>query len=432
MSGTGRPGSESGKETEPRGADHEHGGVCPVGEPRAEASDRAGEPDAAAPAAREEVDRADEERQQRGDESELDRPALDDAPAEEEVARRRLVELQSAVERADEPLNRAPELAEPLLVDLRVPEQRLGNVRRGRDRDRRRAAGDEDALLVEREREGEVEELLRPAGVPRLPAGLLGDAGDGGPNELGGGRTWPVCRQDQPWRHPAAERVEAEDGDGVGRERGLLGEARRAQSAVGAAVRRDEDEAVGGPHAGAAGPRQRRVGPRELDQRGGSGGVVDRARPGSVVVAVGHDHDRPGRCTLGDRDDVVQLHVAAARDRRREGVGSAGEAVRLELVAEPLRCAERPGEPGARSGYSSASSSARSAAASPSKVGGSAGRGSGCGRPTVNATSSSGSATSSQVPRTVRALIGCWIEARRGRKRRPAGAGDLCRAMAGL
>ena len=52
-----------------------------------------------------------------------------------------------------------------------------------------------------------------------------------------------------------------------------------------------------------------------------------------------------------------------------------------------------------------------------SNEGGSAGGGSGCGRPTVKAASRSGSATSSHVPRTMRALTGRSTEPLRGRAR---------------
>ena len=54
-----------------------------------------------------------EKRQQRRDQDELDRPAADDARAEVDVARRPLCELEALVERAEQVLRGAAELAEP-------------------------------------------------------------------------------------------------------------------------------------------------------------------------------------------------------------------------------------------------------------------------------------------------------------------------------
>ena len=75
--------------------------VAPEEQPAAQAAHRRRERDPPPPAAREQVDRADREGQQRGEQHELDRPAADEARADVDVARRTLLELEAGVERAD-------------------------------------------------------------------------------------------------------------------------------------------------------------------------------------------------------------------------------------------------------------------------------------------------------------------------------------------
>ena len=68
---------------------------------------------------REEIDRGDEERQQQGDEHDLDRPAPDDAVADPDGAARSLHGLEPLVERAEQLLRRAPHPRQPLRVQPR-------------------------------------------------------------------------------------------------------------------------------------------------------------------------------------------------------------------------------------------------------------------------------------------------------------------------
>ena len=96
------------------------------------------------------------------------------------------------------------------------------------------------------------------------------------------------------------------------------------------------------------GARRRRVGARELDQRGGARGVVVRARPGAGVVAVRHDDDRLLRAA---RPSTATRFTK--RTRPRPGI-VAGERAPCrtvipygcELVAEPAGGAVAPGVPG--------------------------------------------------------------------------------------
>ena len=83
--------------------------------------------ESSSPAAGEEVDRSDRERQERSQEHELHRPAADEARSDVDVARRTLRELEAGVERADQVLGRPAELAQP-----RGAERASANARDGR------------------------------------------------------------------------------------------------------------------------------------------------------------------------------------------------------------------------------------------------------------------------------------------------------------
>src|SRR5262249_53383418 len=121
---------------------------------------RASEPDALAPAEREEIDGGDEERDEQRDQHELDRPAARDPLVEPDVARGPLRELEAAVQRAERLLRRLAELRELTVVQAPggVPERRRRPAAGARQRDRRDPARDERALFVERERKAEVDQ----------------------------------------------------------------------------------------------------------------------------------------------------------------------------------------------------------------------------------------------------------------------------------
>ena len=150
-----RPGAGGGEEGEQAAA------PGPEAEAAAVAAQGRGDADPPAPAAGEEVDSCDEERKERGDEHDLDRPASDDAAAQIDVARRAGGQCDSLLEGVDDVLGRAPDLAEPRPVEPARPvaDPARRPVGGRRDRHRRDAARNERRLLVRAEREAEVDEL---------------------------------------------------------------------------------------------------------------------------------------------------------------------------------------------------------------------------------------------------------------------------------
>src|SRR5207244_8516411 len=77
------------------------------------ASERRCDADPAPAAAREQIDRRCEERQQRPDKDELDRPAAHDPAAEVDIARRARCEGDALLHRVDHVLRGTPDLLEP-------------------------------------------------------------------------------------------------------------------------------------------------------------------------------------------------------------------------------------------------------------------------------------------------------------------------------
>ena len=142
----------------------------------------------------------DQERQQRRQEHELDRPARQHARAEVDVAGGSRRELGTRVEPAQELLRRAPELGQPHAVEpLRLVGERARRpLAAGRQRQRRNALRQQRPLLVQREREAEVDELRKRARVLRAPARLLEHALGRGLDESRRGEARLVADQHQP------------------------------------------------------------------------------------------------------------------------------------------------------------------------------------------------------------------------------------------
>src|SRR5207247_9909695 len=170
---------EDGKETAAPGPEGEPAAVAPEGRRNA---------DAAPAAAREEVDGCREERQQGADEHELDRPAAHDPAADEDVAGGPRAERDPLLHRIQGVLGRSADLQEPPAVEAPrvVAEPAARPVGRGRDRQRRDAAGDERGVLVAAVREAEVDQLANRAVVTRLGADLGWEACPAGPDEAWG------------------------------------------------------------------------------------------------------------------------------------------------------------------------------------------------------------------------------------------------------
>ena len=282
----------------PRAEDAEQGEEKADPDPEDEsapvAAERRRDPDAPSPAACEQVDRRREEGQEHRDQHDLDRPAADDALSEVDVARRALGERDALLHRVESVLRRAADLLQPPYVQrsrgVAGPARRP--VAPGRDRHRRDAARDERRLLVEAEREAEIDELAQRSRPARLGAGLLNQHGACGLDESGLGRTRGVTADLEPGRPVARDGIEVHHRGDVRRLGRVRGELRRPDPAVDAAVRRQEDEGIRERQPRGAGGR--RVRARKLEQRRRSRGVVVRARAGAGarVVAVGHDDDR--------------------------------------------------------------------------------------------------------------------------------------------
>ncbi len=337
-----RPGPEQAKTRE------NDAGEEPEPETAAQRPGRRRDRDAVAAAEGVEIDDGDRERHEQRDQEELDRPAAHDPAAEPDVAARARGEGETEVERSEQLLGCGAELSEPGAIEVSrdVAEGLAWAVAPGRERDRRDVGGDERPLFVEREREGEIDQLSEEADVVRPAARLLGDAGDGGGDERRVRRTGRVAGDldGRPCR--AGDGVEVDDRDDVLSIRRVRDEVGGAESTVGAAVGREEDDR--------ACRRDRRrgclgVGASELDQRRGAARVVVGAGPAAEVVAVSHDDDHlGGRLSGRDRDDVLEPHLAEARDALHPRGRARPQPVHLgrQLVEEPARGADRPGAPG--------------------------------------------------------------------------------------
>jgi hypothetical protein len=146
-----------------------------------------------------------------------------------------------------------------------VAERRRRTVARRGQRDRRDAAGDERALLVEGEREAEVGELPEGGRSPRPGAGLLGDPGGGSLDERRRGRASLVASELDAWRIMPA--IESRLTTPTIFPWWCSANRAGTEPAEGAAVRGEEEQRVGGDDC--ATPREAPVRPRELDQRRG-------------------------------------------------------------------------------------------------------------------------------------------------------------------
>ena len=187
-------------------------------------------------------------------------------------------------------------------------------------------------------------------------------------------------------------------------ERRRRGELLGAVAAVRTAVGREEDERVlrRRPPGDRAEPA---VAARQLDQRGGSRGVVVRTRPDTAVVAVRENQDCV-RCGTGDDgDEVAQTDAAEPGNRLVPRVLGCGEAVEGELSPSPRRLHRRRRPSRAHGRDSRGPAPSRAPSPRPRRTtGGSAGAGNGPGRPIVSASSSSGPSRSRAAAADERAV----------------------------
>ena len=299
------------------GADpHEDAAECPHAEPRALRAQGGPERKRTPPPANDQIDDSERERDDAQYQRQTCGPTTRSTIGEEEAVGRAKRSPDARVERADQRLGRATELTEPLGCGCRAGDGRRGRPVR-RERDRRQSGGEETALLVERERHSEVDELRRNGRKRRADADLLRDAGRRCPNEGASGRHGPIARDRKPGS-TATEVVEDDDRDRVARQ----GRGRREPGCAGttecACVRRHEDEGV----------LRKRVGPellrrepsRDLDERRRTGGVLAERLFRSCVVAMSNEDDRLLRTSRYDRDDVAKLDRAEVGERLRPDV----------------------------------------------------------------------------------------------------------------
>ena len=321
---------------------------------------------------REEVDDADDERDQQRGEHQLDRPAAHDAVAGPDVARRPLRELEALVERAQQLLGSPAHRREPhRRRGGRAVGERVGRPLAGRrQRDRRDAARDERPLLVEGEREGEVDELGAEGGTARAPAGLLEHALRGRLDERRRRRARRVAGDHDPRRAGAGDRGQVDRRDDV--ERQVPGEPRCAEAAERAAVGREKDDRVRGAHPLGRGCIRLGIAACELDERRRPRGVVVRSRADSDVVPVRHHDDRVGRLAARDGPDVLEPHASEPGNPRRPRVRGNRKAVRPHLRRGTTAATQRAGGARRRSAFVAKSSRARVSPARRSSAAGAA------------------------------------------------------------
>ena len=227
------------------GDEDESTGVAPEVEPAAEAprGGREREGRAAPHKGRDRSCRSG--REQRRREHELDRPPADDPGAEIDIARRALRQLEAGV--ADQVLRRpagsASRSASNAVSSNGVASAWAARRKRGQGQGRD-AAGDERALLTERERKPRWSSWRRAdeCAAPGRPARARGSP----PSARAAPVLGRVAGDQQPRPAEACDRVEADHGERVLAVARALCEPGRAERAEGAAVGGDEDERVRG------------------------------------------------------------------------------------------------------------------------------------------------------------------------------------------
>ncbi len=212
---------------------------------------------------RPEVDRRHEHGQEGDDEEELDREPAQHAAAEVHEGLGAARHLGGGVDREDERLSGASDLAEALGREGRavVPGWH-GPARCRGQRDGGDALSQQRRLVVEADREAEIEELDERVLVAGRLLALGEEAGVRRRDECAGRATAVLAGELEPGSTRSGDRVEVDDREHVLAKGGVLGQVRRSDVAPGAAVRRDEDDGVP--------DREGRELPRELDERGGA------------------------------------------------------------------------------------------------------------------------------------------------------------------
>ena len=355
--------------------------------------------------------------------------------SEVEVARRRLREPEPRVERAEEGLGGAAELVER--VDGRGRRRAARPCRRtpcGGSRrwpvsvTRRDAAADERRLLAEPDREPELERAARSA------PGRSGSSPVSSSTRTAAVRTSvaagergssPAITRRAPAGDASASRLTTASARLADRATIARTALRRALRARRRRWRRTRACARAGP-APARRPRRRTpcasstsaAVPEALSFAPGPPPVVSRCAMTTIAS---------GRAARDDGRDVPKLDVAEPRHVLAPGVRASSGSRRAPAAARtrpprPPRRTSRACGRGSRAPVPPRApppTRRRRAAGAPAAA-------APAGRPTVNAASRSGRATSSSVPRTLRALIGRSRLPRRGGRRGGPGRGWRC------
>ena len=274
-------------------------------EPGSECPDRRRERKPPTPASHDEVDDAERERHHGEDEREPGRPPARGAVGEEQAVGCPKRAADASIERAHERLRGTSELSEALAARGSRHRLRSGSVVMVSGGE---AAREEAALLVEREwnRRGRRAAPQRTEAQATSPAPRRYRA-DAVRTRVRAGVTGSSPAIASRGR-PATEVVDDDDGERVLRERRLVDEPRSAGASERAGIGRDESECV----------IRQRIRPDllrgeptgELDEHGGSGGVLAARLLRTGVVSVRNDDDGLLGATGDDADDVAELDLA--------------------------------------------------------------------------------------------------------------------------
>ena len=171
--------------------------------------------------------------------------------------------------------------------------------------------------------------------MARLAPGLFGDPGLGRRQQHAARRSRRLARDLDRGSGCACDRVQVDDrGD-----RAVVVPAgnvvKGPQTAESSPVGREEHERVGRDDTGAGNAAGLGIRAGQLDEHGGTAGVVVRPRADPEVVPVRGDDDRRSGLPLDDGGDVRELLPAAPRDVLAPGAGGDREPVVGELLLDP-------------------------------------------------------------------------------------------------
>ena len=300
-------------------------------------------------AERVQIDDRERERHEQRDQDELDRPAAHDPPADPDVARRARGRARGPSSEPSSCWAAAPSWPSRVRVEarMRVAEGGRWAVAARRDRHRRDSGGDERALLVERVREGEVDQLAEEADVPRRGARSARRSGRSSSRRGSGSASAASRRRSRCSAGPCPPIASRSITATMRLRNGEVARKCAAPSPPKAPPSVERKTIVCGEDArGSRSPAGRTTRASSISA------AVPLALsfapgPGPDVVAVGHHDDHVGRLARRDRRDVAEPHAAEPGHVLRPRGPRQLEAVELrrQLVDEPVRRADRADAP---------------------------------------------------------------------------------------